>query len=426
MIETTGVRLGALAASTMLMVLDAQAVDVDLLYSLVEPTPVNDRNFGADVAVTEDFLLVSTYNDSAGFDGVVYLFDTADGSLITQFESPDAIEGDQTSNGFRKATMNEQFIVLGPETAFGSVPGRVHVYSAADFEPIVQIEDPLQRTAAQFGRAIALEGDRVLVGSEGYAHLFELPSGDLIETFAGPDAGFGSSVALSEERVLVGDPGGGNIFGEVSLYDVQSGTRLQTFNTPTPQAGGGNEFGKAVALLGDSVVVGGNGPDATGAAHLFDGASGELVATLLDPAPETLGGFGIDVALSDQNVIVGSNKSAAYVYRRDTGEFVQTVAVPVGNASAVDTGGARLAIGSPGANGAEPGANRDTGAVHLYTFGERLFCDFDGSGGYDGVDLAIYAGRCRSQPDPTPLCDLNGDGAYTRQDAFIYNRVCSL
>ena len=102
----------------------------------------------------------------------------------------------------------------------------------------------------------------------------------LLETINNPgptpiaDDLFGFSVAISEEHVLVGAPfddTGATDAGSAYLFDLESGSFLQTFNNPTPEAG--DQFGFSVAISEEHVLVGAHRDDTgatdAGSAYLF-------------------------------------------------------------------------------------------------------------------------------------------------------------
>jgi len=98
---------------------------------------------------------------------------------------------------------------------------------------------------------------------------------------------FGRSVASLGPDLVIGAPGwvaDGTQPGRVYVMSPMGNVRL-TIENPTPA--GGDEFGAAVAVVGANILVGAPfddtaGPD-TGAAYLFDGATGVLLQTFLVP-----------------------------------------------------------------------------------------------------------------------------------------------
>jgi len=152
-----------------------------------------------------------------------------------------------------------------------------------------------------FGAAVAADGDDVLVGAPldsepgpnaGAAYLYRRDTATLERTFQSPSpaAGdlFGAAVALAGARVVIGAPsaaGGATEAGAVYVFDRASGNLLVTIQNPTPDPG--DQFGSAVAIAGENVLVGAQLDDTgaldTGAAYLFDGGTGALLQTFPKP-----------------------------------------------------------------------------------------------------------------------------------------------
>ena len=188
--------------------------------------------------------------------------------------------------------------------------------------PLV-IDSPSQGNTF-FGSDAAIDGGRLLVGAKqddtngadvGQAHLFDVTTGALLHTFDDPTPTtrdlFGKSVALDGEHVLVGaalDDTNGEGVGQAHLFSAVSGALVRTFDDPTPSIGG-DQFGTAVALDGNHVLISAighqvNGVD-VGEVHLFERTSGQLLKTFSDPEPTPLDIFGGVVALDENRVLVG-------------------------------------------------------------------------------------------------------------------------
>ena len=146
----------------------------------------------------------------------------------------------------------------------------------------------------------------------------------------GHEGSFGISVAISGDNVLVGAPGTLSDFGAAHLFDAATGNPLHTFLTPSEGFPGpdfslpGQGFGNSVAISGDNVLVGAPGAQhesdsSSGAALLFDAATGNLLQAFVNPTPAFNERFGGSVAISGDNFLVGVPKhdaghGAAYLY----------------------------------------------------------------------------------------------------------------
>jgi FG-GAP repeat len=202
-----------------------------------------------------------------------------------------------------------------------------------------------------------------------------------------PSAGFGSAVALSGDRMLVGAPGDdtqGAEAGAAYVFELQAGTWQQVAKLLSPNGGPHKRFGASVDIDGDTAVVASTGfsmPSGySDVAHVFRRSNlawvydGELTPS--DPAPDQL--FGFSVSASDNTVAVGalyhaaagaSGSGSTYVYRRISGswalEQALTAAWPQANAQfgvAVALEGSTLLVGANG-------ESTTFGAVHAF---ERL------------------------------------------------------
>ena len=155
--------------------------------------------------------------------------------------------------------------------------------------------DPTLTTNDSFGYSVALDEQYLLVGAPdddtigldvGQAHLYSLMTGELAHTFNDPTPiivdNFGAAVALNGNHVLIGANRHGGGVGQVHLFNARTGAFLQTFDDPTPT--NFDHFGTSLAIDGNYVLVGAPGDDSNGfengQAYLFDVATGGATAHL--------------------------------------------------------------------------------------------------------------------------------------------------
>lgn len=145
----------------------------------------------------------------------------------------------------------------------------------------------------------------------GGVFVFELRTGALVKTLLKPAprtagvGGFGAAVAITGNTILVGAPGVNSVYA----FDARTGDLLQTFTKPNAVAG--ESFGGAIAVDGDTLLVGATGAIvngiSTGEAYLFSLSRGALIATVSSPAtPLAFAGFGSAVALSGKRALIGA------------------------------------------------------------------------------------------------------------------------
>ncbi len=165
-----------------------------------------------------------------------------------------------------------------------------------------------------------------------YAVLYELEN-----TFISPSpstvGSFGFSVAGLEGDVLVGenanDTGAFNS-GAVHLFNGVTGDLVRTFLNPSPAANDG--FGFAAAGHTGKILV---GVPLANEAYLFDASTGNLLRTFVSPHPNGSGEFGRSVAFFGNDVLVGERHGdeptsqgrgpgVAYLFSGETGDLIRT------------------------------------------------------------------------------------------------------
>ncbi|MEP0844688.1 MAG: FG-GAP repeat protein [Phycisphaerae bacterium] len=435
---------------------------------------VNGDGFG-DVAIGAD---AENPAGAPADAGRVHVYSGVDGAFIRTLVSPN-----QTANGRFGAAVaglgdlngdgRGEIAVGAPRESAAGGPtnaGRVHVFSGADGSLLRTLVSPNEEAGGSFGGSIArvpdVNGDGrddLIVGAsledpgtaqqdEGRAYLFSGAGGALLATLQMPvgefSAFFGIAVAGVPDAdgdgrgdVLVGASqanGGWPLgTGRAYLYSGATGQLLRTLDSPDPQTNGG--FGLAVAgaadLNGDGrgdLIVGAGleNPDGAttqaGRVHVFSGATGAPLFTLVSPNKEPNGRFGISVAsvpadstICPARILVGANSEdpvnspeaagRAYVFST-TGQFIAELYSP--NAEANGSLGDSVAgVPNPGTGcmnllvGAafeSPGTS-PVGAGRVYAFDLFTEPDQDGDGRADAQD------NCPTVPNRSQA-ESDGDG----------------
>jgi len=153
------------------------------------------------------------------------------------------------------------------------------------------IQDPRHTSADFFGQAVAVSGDRVMIGEVGYVYVYTQKSGQWTQTARITHPGssadsFGRSVALSSTgtTAVIAAPGVPPI-GAAYVYHL-SGTTWSRKQELT-RTGGGGEFAWAVAMSGSELLVGmpyGGQPNCgTAFAYRLSGTQFALQKEISDP-----------------------------------------------------------------------------------------------------------------------------------------------
>ncbi|NOK11951.1 DUF7507 domain-containing protein [Corallococcus exercitus] len=238
---------------------------------------------GFSVALSGDTTVVSAFRDDTATGvnvGAAYVF-VRSGTIWNEqakLTASDAAEFDEF--GYAVAISGDTALVstLGADTAAGLNTGAAYVFvrSGTTWSEQAKLTASDATEDDQFGRSVALSGDTALVGAfaadtaagvnSGAAYVFvrsgTMWSGQAKLTASDAAAGdvFGSGVALSGDTAVVGaygdDTAAGVNAGAAYVF-VRSGTTWsEQAKLTASDAAEGDQLGSAVALSGDTVVVG--------------------------------------------------------------------------------------------------------------------------------------------------------------------------
>ncbi len=295
-----------------------------------------------------------------------------------------------------------------------------------------------------FGTSEGVSGTTTIVGAiedgstPGSAYLFEMTTGQQFAKLSPADGatgdGFGNAVAIHGTTAIVGatgDDDNGLGSGSVYLFDTVTGQQLAKLLASDGVAG--DKFGASVAISDTIAVVGAwgvddNGPE-SGAAYLFDVATGQQLAKLFPTGSMPGDLFGVSVAISDTTAVVGAFKAdasgyhsgSAFVFDANTGQLVSRLLADDGDSNAyfgssVAIHGTMVVVGAPG----DTDNGVASGAAYLFhaTTGQQLakLLPTDGvSYDYFGSSVAI-AGS-------TAIVGAEGDDEYGSGSgsAYLFN-----
>ncbi|MCL4786276.1 MAG: immunoglobulin domain-containing protein [Verrucomicrobia bacterium] len=323
-----------------------------LLTTFTNPTPADFDFFGSAVAaVGDDLVLIGAEGDDSGAEsaGAAYLF-SASGSLLTTFTNPTPATHDSFGHALAAVGGDRVLIADRHDNTGANAAGAAYLFTTSG-TLLTTITNPSPAVEEWFGNSVALVGtDRIIIGAPlndtganyaGAVHLFTT-NGMWLTTITNPtpafDEMFGSAVAaVGSDRVLIGAPydnTGATDAGAAYLFSV-NGTLLTTFTNPTPAAD--DQFGAAVAAVGDDRVIIGAMMDNTGAsdagsAYLFS-TNGTLLITFTNLTPASFDLFGMAVtAVGSDRVLIGTSEAGeAYLFTLP-GETTQPPMLTIGPA----------------------------------------------------------------------------------------------
>lgn len=226
-----------------------------------------------------------------------------------------------------------------------------------------------------FGSNVALSGNIAVANGKDVAHVFERTGTTWsASTIPAPDAGtsFSVGLAVSGSTIVVSAPmtGGPPPTGAVYVFVKSGSAWTQQAKLMSSDATTGGNFGGRLAMNGDTVVVGASsatvaGKNAAGAAYVYtrSGTTWTEQTKLIAPDGAALDYFGTAVAISGDTALIGASYAAVtgatsagavYVFTRSgtTWSFQTklTAKTPVANDNfghAVALAGDTAVIGAP-------------------------------------------------------------------------------
>ncbi|MEM7516029.1 MAG: FG-GAP repeat protein, partial [Planctomycetota bacterium] len=231
---------------------------------------------------------------------------------------------------------------------------------------------------ARFGASVAIDGDRLAIGApaadggRGAVYLFELnPFGEwdqtaqITATGGAPGDEFGSALALSGDRLAVGAPERDVIgfqfhaeAGTAYVFVESGGQWSQEARIEAPDASSADDFGRALVLSSDSLLVGAPGDDDVGVdagsvyAYTRTGTSWNLDGEVR--ASDTAGGdeFGRALDLDGSLAIVGApgdddgalNAGSATILEQSAGQWAAVATLRPSSPGLTDAAGSSVAL----------------------------------------------------------------------------------
>jgi len=322
----------------------SQQTKVDILDIPAGLRAKETEQMGRAVAMSGDTLVVGAARQELTV-GAVYVYTWSGGAWVEQAKLYPSDRG-SAGQGFGKSVAidGNRLIVGAPQdNTVGNNSGAAYVF-ARGTDGIWRQEAKLRASDGSaektFGQSVAISGSTVFVGAAGGPSTTMAPDAAYVFTRSVTtwseqpkltDGGgdFGAAVAVVGTTAVIGAPNGsdsGIASGRARVY-TRSGntwTAVATLLLPS-EAQAGEEFGAAIAMLGDRIVVGAPQWDAKplntsenqhGRAFVFEGsgATWTRVARLTQDgglpekdAAEAQSGtrFGAAVALSGNYVVIG-------------------------------------------------------------------------------------------------------------------------
>ncbi|MCL4199076.1 MAG: FG-GAP repeat protein [Phycisphaerales bacterium] len=297
------------------------------LYRLLASDRQPGDQFGYSVAVSGSHAIIGAPFDDQGAifsHGSVYVFDLTTGQQLRKIVAPDRADGDFFG---WSVSLDGNIAVIGApgDDDNGSASGSAYVFDIITGQRILKLLASDGQSSDQFGVAVAVSGNCAVIGMDdvpfntrGAAYVFDLTTGQemwrLQPSDGDPGADqFGKGVALHGNRAIVGSEQNVNRGlqrGAAYVFDILTG--VQVLKVLAADSASGDVFGNAVVIQGTRMIVGAQWNDEqgtdTGAAYLFQGIPNLLASP--DPLES-----GQDATFSTTNLTPNQPAYLAYSVR---------------------------------------------------------------------------------------------------------------
>ena len=369
--------------------------------------------FGTSVAISDagDVLAIGAQVDGASFTGAVYVFEKVGEawSQTAKLTASDAAQFDRLGLVIAISGDGSTIVAGAPsEDAAGDTAGAVYIFERSGGGWATTTEDTKLTAGAtagpndEFGRAVSVDGDTILVGApfeddaflnQGAVYVFlRTGSWALQQRLVASDPGFGEefgfSVSLQFDTAAIGASRDDDIAdnaGAAYIFERAGVLWSQKAKLTASDAAAGDEFGQALSIDNDSLVVGAllddDGGADSGSAYVFQKSGGVWVDATEDVklvAVDAAAGdeFGASVALDATRIAVGTpfddeaqDAGSVAVFIGAGADWTQYYRLTAGDGGVNDALGGSVAIADEtvvgGAAGSDEGAT-DGGEVYVF------------------------------------------------------------
>jgi len=394
------------------------------------------RNLPARLTVAEEQVVIEAEDSDAAYPLTIDPIFTLQQKLL----AADAATYDHFGNA---VALSDDTLVVGAngdDIGANASQGSVYVFTRSGATWTLQQKLTAGDGAAKdlFGNAVALDGDTLVVSAhgsdvganinQGSAYVFTRSGAvwtqqqKLIASDGVAGDLFGVAVSLSGDTLIAGafgDDIGANVGqGSAYVFTRNGAAWTQQQKLTAGDGAAGDTFGYAVAVDGDTVVVGAYGDDIganveQGSVYVFtrNGATWTLQQKLTASDGAAYDIFGVAVALSGDTLAAGAsdddnsaneddgaipNQGSAYVFTRSGAAWTQQQKLTAGDGAANDNFGAAVALDGDtlavGAQLDDVWANADQGSVYVFTRSGAVWTQQQKLTAADGAASDLFGG----------------------------------
>lgn len=304
--------------------------------------PLAGDEFGRSLALDGELGIIGApgRDDRGSNVGAAYLFDVFTGQQIRTLLPEQGLIDDHFGIS---VDIDGPYAVVGAfgDDTTGRGNGAAYIFDSRTGQQLHKLVVDDIEPGAEFGVSVAVDDGIVLVGAHmdgsGSAYIFDAATGaqlgKLYANDAAPDDLFGVAVALDDGKALIGaryDDDGAIAAGAAYIFDVATQTQLHKLTTHDPERG--DRFGMHLDLRGNRAVVGSRYDDdavkSSGSAYVYDVTTGEQLFKLVPGDTTRNDQFGSAVSIFGDHVVIGAvdddhngvYSGSAYLFNVNTGE----------------------------------------------------------------------------------------------------------
>ena len=178
----------------------------NLIVTIANPIE-NGSNFGNQCAINgNDIILYNSFYENQQWNRIYQLFDES-GNLIQTFDDPDSTTGDMDG---KIAISGNKLIVIKPNI-------EAIVFDMSTGNHLKTLKNPTFIGQDNFGTAITVDGNKILIGAQsaedefginsGVVYVFDINSGNLLQIISNPVSSdsdyFGRRIAMEDNNVII-------------------------------------------------------------------------------------------------------------------------------------------------------------------------------------------------------------------------------
>ena len=407
--------------------------------------------FGLSIAIDNGVVAVGAHwhEDNGIQSGSAYLFNAATGAQIAELLPSDAASDDRFGVSI---AVDNGVVVVGArlDDDNGTDSGSAYLFNASTGAQLAKLLPTDGVAGDNFGFSIAIDNGVVAVGADsvgsysGSACLFNASTRQQFAKLRPSDlhasSFFGGSIAIDNGVVAVGARGDRELDGNhpyvpgsgaAYLFNAATGTQIAKL---LPSDGTmGDQFGFSIAIGNGIVAIGAPQDDdagsGSGAAYLFNASTGTQIAKLLPSDGASGNNFGDSIAIDNGVVAVGAfydddngfDSGSAYLFNAATG--TQIAKLLASDAVYLELLGRSVAIDNGVVAVGAPDSSSRSGSAYL--FPACLKADIDGDGTLTAnLDVPAFVSLLLDSTGATQqeacAADMNSDGNIDGLDTGLF------